>query len=70
MESSNLTCNLSGLNITYKKTFNLSFFLYKLYVLCELHLFAKYYIRFCNYYMSGVSSGGRLKTACRIDFTF
>ena len=56
MLSSNLTCNLSGLNITYKKTCNLSFFLYKLHVFCELHLFAEYYIHFCNYYMFGVSS--------------
>ena len=32
------------------------FFLYKLQVFCELHLFADYYIRFCKNYMFGVSS--------------
>ena len=31
-------------------------FLYKLHIYCELHLFAEYYIHFCNYYMFGVSS--------------
>ena len=34
----------------------LSFFLYKLHVFCGLHLFAEYYISFCNYYIFGVSS--------------
>ena len=38
-----------------EKTFNLPFFLYKLHVFCELHIFAEYYICFCNYYMFGVS---------------
>ena len=37
-------------------TCNLPIFLYKLHVFCELHLFAEYYIRFCNYYMFRVSS--------------
>ena len=39
------------------------FFLYKLHVFCELHLFAEYYIRFGNYYMFGVSSASSVKTS-------
>ena len=29
---------------------------HKLHCFCGLHFFAEYYIRFCNYYMFGVSS--------------
>ena len=39
-----------------EKTCNLSFFLYKLHVFSESHLYAENYIHFCNYYMFGVSS--------------
>ena len=42
------TCNL-------KYKYKLHAF-YELHAFCELHLFAEYYIRFCNYYMFGVSS--------------
>ena len=42
-------------NYMLRKTCNLSFFLYKLHVFDELHLFAINYI-FFNHYMFGVSS--------------